>query len=427
MTYLRLAVVTNTFLVACAFAEPIKPGPVTTPTVVIAANEGHPILAAQVPTATYPSNTILEVRDASGGVWRDEFFETPELLCAYRKVFSTSRDRESESRLFSPKWCSEQILEGTRDPSGRELSEELSVCSLVARFRVGTYTNILVRTPSIDRSRSVFMPCVIRDSNEGRRITFEVIFNSSSQFLFGMLAGDIMKGTTQEVSPDSLRRLVRFRMTLDPPTGEAKYATTTITWDPPGRRGEAESEEAAVFVYVALDADPADGFGRELLSDDDPGRFANRSAARAFREIFRKAWDTDDPEAEKEFWQSGHHRNLDEQRHRDEELRRQVPGTRRPPKTSKSFPGIAQGAIDRGARLIASVDFGVGSLHFLQNPDTAEGKSGKVVPLAMLNENDQPRLCYSLGPLGIREGEWSGLLKTPEFLSAIADYACQRR
>lgn len=405
-----------------AVPETIRASAASSPIVVLAERGGDPVIAVEFPTAVYPTNNLSQLWHESGEAWRAEYFESAELVCVYRKAFAVNRDKERQASLYYPDWCAKQVLDLPTEIPKKSIAEGLQASALVSRFEFGQYSILSIREESPTLGRSVYWPYVVRRVDSGYRATLEVVLNSSVQFACGILAKDIAEGTRKIVDDQKVNHLERFQIELNPPRSEGDHTSGQILWKPKTSAGDPNNDGARSFLYLALDADPAKGFGREILGDDAENSVAAAGeGVTTFLSLFRGAWNEDDIKKEKSFWQSRHHQNMEAQ------AARLNTGLRRPPKTTKWFPALTSGPVDQHARLIASVDFGGYSLHFLQNPESTAKDSGKVFHIAQVVEDGQPRLAESLGSMGLRQGAISGLLTTPEFKAAIAEFARKRQ
>ena len=99
--------------------------------------------------------------------------------------------------------------------------------------------------------------------------------------------------------------------------------------------------------------------------------------------------------------------------------RRKSDPANRHPDTYCGVPVLTRGGLDREARLLATIDGGVGYIHFFWNPPDAKLSPGKVVHVVVQEEDGVPKLGDSFSG---EEAAVSEIFATEEFKAGLIEY-----
>lgn len=376
--------------------------------VVIATRDEHIVVAFQAPASVYAENNLLQLSQAFPQ-WEESFRHNPEFVALFWSVYNLQRDhRRRVSLAMNPEaWLSrvpDSVLQLGLHP---ESDSRLREASLVCRTKAAPYDMFFFQGATSENSRPLMLIVATHTASDGHRV---VRLDGGSIFSWIMASFpelDVRK-KSRFTSLGIPRNLDAFLITVQPVSGNDPIVQFRLTYD---EDAATTPQGTAISLHCLIECNAEDSEGAFVKGTNRPGL---TDALSKLRTQLSLSWVANSVEDQKRLFLSKYFAQL-EDNHRRILASPMKPG----PGAYQGVPVLTRGLLDQSARLLATIDGGVGYIHFFWNPPDAQFSPGKVVHVVVQEEGGVPKLGDSF--IG-EEAAVSEILATEEFKVGLIEY-----
>lgn len=376
--------------------------------VVVATRNEQIVVAFQAPASVYAENNLLQLSRAIPQ-WEESFRHNPEFVALYWSVYNLQRDhRRRVSLAMNPEaWLSrvpDSVLQLGLHP---ESDSRLREASLVCRTKAAPYDMFFFQSATSENSRPLMLIVATHAANDGHRV---VRFDGGSIFSWIMACFpelDVRK-KSRFIASGLPKNLDAFLITVQPDSGNDPIVQFRVTYD---KDAATPPQSTAISLYCLIECNAEDSDIAFVKRTNRPGATA---AQNELRTQLALSWVANSVEDQKRLFLTKYFAQL-ENNHRRILASPMKPG----PGAYQGVPVLTRGLLDQSARLLATIDGGVGYVHFFWNPPDARLSPGKVVHVVVQEEGGVPKLGDSF--IG-EEAEVSEIFATEEFKAGLIEY-----
>lgn len=279
------------------------------------------------------------------------------------------------------------------------------------------FADTLILTKKLDTSaKHPLSPMVLRKFNEEYRTTFELNLGAVTNYMATFHPLLDPRGQSRKVTRKNLQHLHRFEVLVEPPEGDDRMASVKVIHRPWGQ-DEFESDHAKrkIYLYCRVITAETLGYGKTFTAIDKSNLpIRDDSPARTVSHLLSRAFSVKSIDDQFVIWHSMHHQRM----------HRKIPKLRKgknlhPDNFRGTTMMLTRGFVDRNAKLLATIDCGVGYVHFLLNSPDAEVSPGQIVHVSVTDENGSPKLADTFPGM---DGAITGIFASDEFKAGLVDF-----
>jgi len=383
--------------------------------------DGFPVIGAELTSASYPTNNYNDYIQKYGPVWKEQFDNTPELVIAYRILFFLQGEVEKQINLCAPKWMSERIR-SQPVRTADNIPKSLASRSFAGKFAFGPYIILLEREYDERLNRFLAWPIAVRKFDNKYRFTAEWDLSNVCNYVATFVPFvDARSQKSRYVDRDQLLHLERFEIALSAPLPGERKAHERMTWNSTENKVRNVGDSpGSVSLYCRPIVSLAQGYGSTLEEIATSENIVTEENHRVCH-ILQQSLSSKTIAEKQTCWHSSYAKRIAKTINEQVSKRRrsESEAARKPFRASIHVPVVS------GARLIASIDCGVGFLHFFRNPSNNKISVRDVVGILEIQEHGSSKLASSFSVVD-KGNIVEEMFLNEEFKGALLDYVQQK-